>query len=109
MVYEPKPPQSSVMMLFFSEILVTLKKIYLNKHFSSGDIQNIAHEGPKCQQYPALRYFSNVILIANFVTAHLFISNTFIKYTFIKYQYLFNDNKKYLQHKMLNALSFISP
>ena len=79
---------------FFSEILVTLKNIYLYKHFSSGDIQNIAHEGPKCQQFPALRYFSNVILIANFVTAYLFISNTFIKYTFIKYQYLFNDNKK---------------
>ena len=53
--------------------------------------------------------FSNIILIANFVTAYLFISNTFIKYTFIKYQYLFNDNKKYLQHKMLNALSYISP
>ena len=58
------------------------------------ETQNIAHEGPKCQQFPALRYFSNVILIANFVTAYLFISNTFIKYTFIKYQYLFNDNKK---------------
>ena len=72
-------------------------------------MQNIAHEGPKCQQFPALGYLSNIILIANFVTAYSLISNTFIKYTLIKYQYLFNDNKKYLQHKMLNALSYISP
>ena len=45
MVYEPKPPQSSVMVVFFTEILVTMQKIYLNKHFNSGDIEEIAHEG----------------------------------------------------------------
>ena len=40
------------------------------------------------------RYFSNIVLFANFKTAYSFKSNNFIKYTFIKYQYLFNDNKK---------------
>ena len=38
--------------------------------------------------------FSNIILLANFVTAYSFTSNNFIKYTSIKYQYLFIDNKK---------------
>ena len=51
------------------------------------------------------RCLSNIILFANFVIAYSFTSNNLIKYTFIKYQYLSNDNKKLLQHKMLQALS----
>ena len=54
MVYEPKPPQSCDDVVFFSEILVTMQKIYLNKHFSSEDIQNIAHEGSNASSFQHL-------------------------------------------------------
>ena len=48
MVYEPKPLQSSVMMLFFHFKNIGYNaKDRFNKHFSSGGIQEIeAHEGP---------------------------------------------------------------
>ena len=70
-----------------------MQNIYLNKHFNSGDIEEIAHEGSFASSSSTM-CFSNIILFANFVTAYSFTSYNFIKYTFIKYQYLFNNNKK---------------
>ena len=71
MVYEPKPLQLSVMMLFFSlkKIFVTMQKIDLNKHFSSGCIQEIeAHEGPyaSCFQYSAFAGSGSLLLMRGF-------------------------------------------
>ena len=72
MVYEPKPLQSSVMMLFFHfKIFVTMQKIDLNKHFSSGGIQEIeAHEGPYASCFQHLGALAT-IWFANFVTAYI--------------------------------------
>ena len=60
-----------------------MQKIDLNKHFSSGGIQEIeAHEGPLCQLFPALGALAT-FWFANFVTAYYTHFNNYIKYTFI--------------------------
>ena len=64
MVYEPKPLQSSVMMLFFhfKDIGYNAKDRF-NKHFSSGGIQEIeVHKGPYMPAVSSTRCFSNYLV-----------------------------------------------
>ena len=53
--------------------------------------------------FPALYIIIVPALVKHTRVGSNWVNGVIIKYTFIRYQYLFND--KYLQHKMLNALS----